>query len=259
MGADHAEDEECGEARVGEADHGRSRPGAAAAQVLERAQYLPPVEKADRDQVEQVDQEAEVGERLQELGVDRLADDPERRGADGAQHRPGERDPGQPPRRQLLRPERHERSEEGHEDRPVRVQAQPPRLDEVAELVDQDQGDEADRDAPAPDQGVAADSDEDAAELREREAVLGGRPDSDHDRRHEPLPQLAPVRAWMDRLVVAGDLGRLHDLTVAPQVGSGTDRRSPSRPRCLTVEACQRAGSGPRVGEPRPIHSSPPS
>ena len=138
-----------------------------------------------------------------------------------AQHRPGERDPGQPPGRQLLRPERDECSEEGHEDRPVRVQAQPPRLDEVPELVDQDQGDEADRDAPAPDQGVAADGDEDAAELREREAVLGGRPDTDRDRRHEPLRQLAPVRAGMDRLVVAGDLGRLHEITVAGSPASG--------------------------------------
>src|SRR5262245_51532346 len=85
----------------------------------------------------------------------------------------------------------------------------------MAELVDQNQCDEPDREAPAPDQRVAADGDEDRGELREREAVLGGGADPDRDRGHEPSAQSTPVRTGMDRLVVAGDLGTLHEITVA--------------------------------------------
>ena len=60
------------------------------------------------------------------------------------------------------------RAEEGDEDRPRRVEALAPRLDEVAHLVEEDQHDDAEREPPAPDQRVAAEGDEDRAELRQR-------------------------------------------------------------------------------------------
>ena len=145
-----------------------------------------------------------------------------------------QRDSGEEPRRQVLALEGDEGAEEGDEDRPVRVQPEPPRLDVVAELVDQDQQHEAGGELPAPDQRIAADRHEDGRELRSRESVLGARAEDHHDRAEQPSERLPPVRARMDRVVVARDLGRLHVLTVAPprrRRGYDPARSTPRRPR----------------------------
>src|SRR5947209_6871184 len=102
------------------------------------------------------------------------------------------------------------------------MQSQAAGLDEVPQLVDQDQRDEADRDPPAPDQRIAADRHEEAGELGDREPVLRDRAEPDRDRPQSPLEGLAPVRAGMDRLVVADDLGGIHGLTVAGSGAAGS-------------------------------------
>ncbi len=72
------------------------------------------------------------------------------------------------------------------------------RLEEVAHLVDEDQQHEPDREPPAPDQGVAAEGDEDERELRER-AELRDEPEDDGERRRDPPDERAPVvpRGWI--------------------------------------------------------------
>ena len=69
----------------------------------------------------------------------------------------------------------------------LRVEPLPARLDVVPELVHEDEQDEADAEAPAPDQRVAADGDEDAEEL-ERAGDLQQHRAGDEDRREEPRP-----------------------------------------------------------------------
>ena len=123
------------------------------------------VEERDRDQVEEVEEEAEVGERAQQVRVDRAAVDEAGERGEPAGHRPGHRDERVPPRIERLVAERDVGAEERDEHGQLRVQPLPPRLDVVPELVHEDEEDEADAEAPAPDERVAADRDEDAEEL----------------------------------------------------------------------------------------------
>ena len=82
------------------------------------------------------------------------------------------------------------------------MEALPPRLDEVAELVDEDQRDEADGEAPAPQQRVPADREEERAELDEDEAELDREAEQDGDRRPGLPQQVAEAASRLDRLVV---------------------------------------------------------
>src|SRR5437667_54030 len=76
--------------------------------------------------------------------------------------------------------ERDEHGQRGMEPLPAGFEVMP-------HLVDEDQKDEPDRELPAPDQRIAADSDEDRGELREGDAELEyGRADDD-----DPAPELA--------------------------------------------------------------------
>ena len=59
---------------------------------MQRAGSTAAVERDDRDEVEEVQEEPDERERDEQLGARRLARDPARSGADGAEDRPGERD-----------------------------------------------------------------------------------------------------------------------------------------------------------------------
>src|ERR1051326_3967291 len=110
---------------------GRECEVAPAAQPKEagRAPDRPAVEDPDRDHVEQVEEEAEVRERVQEIRVARLREqiDDERRRA--AEDRSGDRDPNGLPR--MAACVRDVRTEERDEDRQLRMQPFALRLDEV--------------------------------------------------------------------------------------------------------------------------------
>src|SRR5262249_17477309 len=137
-------------------------------------------------------------------------------------------DPRVAPGCELLVADGDVRAEEGDEDGERRAQPLPPRLEVVPELVDQDQGDEARGELPAPEQRVSANGDEDAGELDRTESVLGHEPAPEAGRRQQPLGGAAPGGAGVNRLVVPGDLGRFHGFTVAGR--KGTTLRAPADP-----------------------------
>ena len=150
----HADREQQRERDVRAAEHRALRPAAAPPEPVRRAEDRAAVEEPDRDQVEQVEEEA--GEaRAPAAGRSPVADaDPERdRSRGAARDRPGERDEPVLPGAERAA-DRDERAEERDEHRQRGLVALPPRLDEVAELVDEDQRDEADAEAPAPEQRV---------------------------------------------------------------------------------------------------------
>ena len=136
------------------------------------------VERHDRDQVEEIEEEADEGERDEEIGARRLAGDPAYGGADGAEDRPGECDARLLPGvvRELPHPDH--RTEERDEQRSARRHALAPELEDVAELVDEDQEHEPDRERQPPDPRVRRDRDEhrgarrDHLELQEEAAEL---------------------------------------------------------------------------------------
>src|SRR5581483_5785241 len=172
----------------------RVGPAAAPVEHPPRAQDVAAVEEADRDQVDQVEEEADVGEREQEARVLRLAHGGHRPRADPAGDGPGERDERVPPRVEGHVLERDVGAEEGEEDGQRGVEALPLRLHVVAQLVHQDERDEPDRELPPPDQRVAADGDEDAEELEREGAELDRHPDHGGERRpdaHEHVSQRA--------------------------------------------------------------------
>src|SRR6476469_664561 len=162
------------------------------------------VEDPERNQVEQVQEEAGVGERREEIGrVAAVVGEREthRRGR-AAEDRPGDRDahrlPRMPPR--VL----HVRPEERHEDGQLRVQPLALRLDEVAHLVQEDQQDEAGRELPAEEERIGGERNEDARELDEDERTLPEQDPYRDDRPDDAFEALLPVRAArLDRLVVA--------------------------------------------------------
>src|SRR4051794_16678156 len=84
------------------------------------------------------------------------------------------------------------------------MQSLSPCLEEMAELVHKDQQHEADCELPAPDQGIAADGDEDAEELHRGEAEFRDQEDRRSDRRRDSTEEPTPVSAsWVDRVVLA--------------------------------------------------------
>ncbi|MCE2826556.1 MAG: hypothetical protein LW626_05635, partial [Verrucomicrobium sp.] len=135
------------------------------------------VEKTDRGQVEEVEQEARVGqcrpERIARRHVDQeahgRAEGPEDRAAD-AHHR---LDPGVS--RGVL--QRDERPHERDEDRGAHPEALAARRDQVTEFVDEDQHDEAEGELPPPQEGIGPDAEDHGAagleevrqELQERQ------------------------------------------------------------------------------------------
>ena len=179
--------------RVGSDDAGEparlggARPAAAGAQDAPRAEDVAAVEKPDRDQVEEVEEEAGVGEREQQVRADGVPVDEAGERGDPAGDRPGDRDEGVAPGIEGLVAQGDVRAEERDEHRQLRVQPLPARLDVVAELVDEDEEHEADAEAPAPDEGVAADRDEDAEELQ-RAGDLQQHGAGDEDRRQDAAP-----------------------------------------------------------------------
>src|SRR5262245_2623775 len=259
---------------------------------VERADRAPAVERHDRDQVEEVDEEADEGECDQEVGADRGADRPDRRGGNAAEQRPGEGDLRLLPRVVGKPPHAHDGTEERDEERRRGRDALPPELDDVPELVDEDQKDEAEPEPPAPEQGVGGDRDEhrprgqeeleledreeEELELREQRAEGG-------DRRPDLARKGLPARLRVDRLVVAEAVARVRAVPVGqrlvlglrlPRLHLGKEaahaiKRSaadPYDPRPILI-APGRASPPPRDltayapggQEPLPIHSSPPS
>jgi hypothetical protein len=107
----------------------------------------------------------------------------------------------------------------GHEAR------SPCRRDEMAHLVDEDQRDEADAEAPAPEERVAADRDEDRGELEPDEAELRQEEDGRDHGAEQLLQEVAEggePAARLDRLVVAVLRVLLHRPTVAVRPRSDT-------------------------------------
>ena len=146
--------------------------GAAAtgAEDAPRAEDCAAVEEPDRDQVEEVEEEARR-RRARAAGRSRSpcrtirhasAASPPATGPASETRAFPHGSNGQVAQRDV-------RAEERDEDGELRVEALPLRLDVVPELVDEDQEDEADGERPAPDQRVAADRDEDARDRRETE------------------------------------------------------------------------------------------
>ena len=103
----------------------------------------PAVEEADREQVERVEQEADVGEHDEPRRVVRRADRPDRRRAEAADERACEGDERAPPGRDSLLARRDEGAEARDEGRERHRNSLPPRLEDVTELVHEDQQDEA--------------------------------------------------------------------------------------------------------------------
>src|SRR6476469_176638 len=179
----------------------REAPTAAETQVSRGAPDRATVEDAERDHVDQVQEEAGVGKRVQQPGIVRLRKgetDRRRRAAEnGACDRDANRLPGVAAR--VL----HVGAEEGDEHRQLRTEPFALRLDVVPELVDEDQQHEPDCELPAEDQRIRSDGDEDARELHEHEPELRRR-DHERDHRADQLADAAgPIRAArVDRLVV---------------------------------------------------------
>ena len=163
--------------------------------------------------------------------------------------RPGERDPGVHPRVEAHVAQRDVGAEERDEDRELGIEPGAPRLDVVAELVGEDQQDEADARTPAPDQRVAADGEEHAEELQDEHAELEDDPDGDGERREQPPEQ----RPRADR----ARPGRFPP----PARSRARDLWDPVRPSdAPAVAQGRRVPRGSRRSqEPCPIHSSPPT
>ncbi len=190
------------------------------------------VEDPDWKQVEQVDHEAEVGEGDQQARALGAADEVARERRDTAEDRPGDRDSRCLPR--IPAGVLDIGAEERDEDRPGRMEALAPRLEPVPHLVDEDQQDDTEPEAPAPDQRVAAECDEDEPELGER-AELYEEPEQDDEGGAEPAKRRAPVgAARLDRLVLAVAV-RLHPSEVVPaRRADGAQGRAQGRSRCQT-------------------------
>ena len=125
------------------------------------------VERRDRREVEEVEEEAGEGQRDEQLGVEVLAEAPDGRGAEAAEDRARDRDlrlvPGVVG--QLL--QHDHRAEKGDEHRRRDRQPLPLGLEDVAQLVDEQEHHEADRKLPAPEERVRGDRDEHRAGDRE--------------------------------------------------------------------------------------------
>ena len=102
------------------------------------------------------------------------------------------------------------------------MQALPARLEVMTELVDEDEQDEADREAPAPDQRVGADREEDPEELERERAELDRKP-GEQDERGGKAPRPLSRRPPLPDRVVDLRLRRLtRGVGIPVAHGSGT-------------------------------------
>ncbi len=193
------------------------------------AQQVPAVEDPDREQVDQVEEEPDVGERVEQVVAGRCAVAEARERREPAGDRSCDRDERVAPRVERLVAQGDVRAEERHEDRQRRPQALAPGLDVVADLVHEDEQDEAHAERPAPDESVGGDRDEDAEELQ-RARELDEQGANDEHRREQPPPRGRAVERR------PFELGRLRlELACLPQLVRGV------------------------LHDPCPIHSSPPT
>ena len=102
------------------------------------------VERDDREQVEEVQEEAGERERAPQVVAGRVPDQDAGGRADAAEDRSGEPDPRLGERVVTERAGADHRAEERDEHRRARLDAFAPQLDHVADLVDEEQHDEAD-------------------------------------------------------------------------------------------------------------------
>ena len=154
------------------------------------------VEERDRHEVDQVEEEAGVGEGAQEVGVEGDGGGETAERGESAVDRPRERDSRVDPRVEAHVAQRDVGAEERDEDGELRVESGPFRLDVVAELVREDQEHDADRERPTPDQRVAADREEDPEELEDEGAELEQDP-AEQDERRQELAEQRAARAVM--------------------------------------------------------------
>jgi hypothetical protein len=204
---------------------------------MQRARCAPSVEGNDRDEVEEVQEEAHEREPHQHVRPGGFGRDPADRRASRAEQRAGERNLGLLPGvvGKLLHPD--DRAEERDEQRRARPDALPPELEDVAELVHQDEEHESDREGQPPEPRVRRDRDEHRPrgeqdlELEQQPAELQQEAAEDDEGRRQLAQQLSQPGLAADGLVVAR-IGCRHGLV----------------PRIRLV-----------LYDPWPIHSSPPT
>src|SRR5437899_1822556 len=154
--ADHQHEEEHGRSgheQRGDADGIADHPGG----TREGARDSAAVERRHRDEVEQVQQDRGVPERHQEPLLERESGGEHRPRRDGAHDRARHRDPRLDAGVPGPAVHRDEGADERNEHGRARRNALDPQRDRVADLVDEDQQDEADGEQPAPLHGVGAD------------------------------------------------------------------------------------------------------
>ena len=178
---------------------------------MERGDGSAAVERDDGEQVEEIDEEAEEGDRLELVGVLRDAERVDRRRAKRADDRAGQRDPRLVPGVARVLLHRDHRAEERDEHRRADGQALSPRLDHVAHLVHEEQHDQPGREPRAADPEVEAERDEDREEelrLEEDRPELCEERAGRRDRRPESAQDVAPAPLGLHRVVLVV-LGRL--------------------------------------------------
>ena len=170
-----------------------------------------PVQRDDRQQIEQIEEESEEGDRLQGVRVGRLARDPDR-GARASRAAVPRSRPSPRSRRREASPHRDHRAEERDEDRCAHGQSLSLRLEDVSHLVHEQEDDQADAEPPASEPDVERGGDED----REEELPLEERPPNlseeraERDQRRKQLAQERKARlvTTLRRLVYASSASR---------------------------------------------------
>ena len=182
-----------------EAEHPQGR--------VDRRDDPPAVEWHDRQQVEQVDEEPEEGDRLQAVRVLGCGDRVDAERTERTEQRSGDRQLELLPGALRMLLQEDARPEERNEERRADGQALAFRLEPVTHLVDEDQPDQSDAEPDAAEPDVGAERDEETEqelELEDPDAELGDERRDRRKRRPDLAAEFPPVRpARLDRLVVA--------------------------------------------------------
>ena len=170
------------------------------------------VERHDRQQVEEVQEEAGERDGLEQLRPREVREDEHAGGTGRAEHRACETDLRLDPRVARHVPHPDHGAEERHEQDGARRDALTAQRDRVPELVHEQQRDEERREVPAPEQGVGADRDDHRPGRRqvlgleaEQQQDLGLRRElrdqqrEAADRREHLAQRVAHARARVDR------------------------------------------------------------
>src|SRR5262245_34401138 len=258
--ADRDDDEEH-RARPDERERDEAREAHDPEERVEDGRRPAAVERGQRDQVEQVEQERRERQRDEQLRADRLADAPDHKRRGAPEDRPRQPQPRLGGGVLAAVAGEHHRAHERDEVDALDGDALPARLDHVPELVDEEERDEAGREAPAPEPRVRRHRDEHGPgggeeleledeqrgrlELREQ----GG--DRGHRRRDAPAETAQPA-AGMDRLVAPQVAGVGHrPRRAALGLREGRDlAHQPSAapaPTSSPTSASSRSWSSPRV------------